>query len=150
MGPLGAGASVTSGAMVCVTSTGTIKYVPTSGSPVTLPSSPAATTPLWTFVALDLNANVYALDAKGNLFYAPHSTSTAVWVQKATQYTYPSGATVVPNGLTVSLEGSVLVSIKVTSGSPSTVVNYLFGLSMDGKTYYTNSGPSSTTSGTPA
>jgi len=99
---------------------------------------------------MDLNGNVYGIDTSGNLYSAPWVTSNPVWTHKAAQYTFPAGSTVTPKGLTASIEGSLLVSITVVTASPVTTTDYLFGLSMDGTTYYTNSGPSSTVSGTAA
>jgi len=149
MGPLGAGALVTSGDMVCMAS-GAIKYV-TAGGTVTTLSSTSTAGFAWAYVAMDINAKVYALDTHGNLYSSPHATVSPVWTALAATYTYPSGSTHVPLGLSVTLEGSVIVSMSVTTTTPSVAVtNYLLGLSMDGTTYYSHSGPASTTSGTAA
>jgi len=147
MGPLGAGALVTSGDMVCLAS-GVLKYVTAGGTVTTLSSTSPASHP-WGFVAMDINAKVYDLDTAGNLYSSPHTTGTAVWTPLAATYTYPAG-THAPLGLTVSLEGSVIVSMSVTTTSPAATTNYLLGLSMDGTNYYSNSGPASTTAGTAA
>jgi len=99
---------------------------------------------------MDALANVYALDAQGALYKAAWAASSPSFTKIAASYTPPNGATLSPNGLTASLEGSVLVSMAITTTGPTVTTNYLFGLTLDTKNFYQNSGPPTTTSGTAA